>query len=153
MSAADMSGINASLKRKVTIWDNWPNAPGSYTGRSADLAAAVQGYYSNPVLNEFPGPAYPPSTFYAVLGPVADYLWSSKRYVQSPSGSYSTWQPLLAKIPGVSGCTPCGSNAPGWTCGAANEIAYCDFATACLSTHACPGGCQPKPPGQPDLCL
>src|SRR5262249_30128378 len=57
MSAADMSGVDASLKRKVTVWDNWPNAPGSYTGRSADLAGAVQGYYSNPVLNEFPGPA------------------------------------------------------------------------------------------------
>jgi hyaluronoglucosaminidase len=152
MTSSDMTAINASLKRHATIWDNWPNTPGSFNGRSGDLVNAVQGYYSNPVLNEYPGPAHPPSTFYAVLGPIADYLWDPTRYDKSPSTSYSTWQPILSTVPGASGCAPCGANVPGWTCGAVNQIEYCDFDTHCLSTHACPGGCVGMPSGVPDLC-
>jgi len=152
LSAADLKGINASLKRKVTIWDNWPNAPGAFTGRSADLPASVRGYYSNPVLNEYPGPANPPSTFHAVLGPIADYLWDADRYAKDPAASFKRWQPLLAKA--SPGCTPCGSDAAGWTCdfSTAKQILFCDYTTACLTAHPCPGGCATKPPGSPDVC-
>jgi len=152
MSAGDMKSIDASLKRKVAIWDNWPNAPGSFTGRSGDLYTATSGYYSNPVLNEYPGPAYPWSTFAQVLGPIADFLWFSERYAPSPS--YALWQPLLAaEVKIVAPCPPCGSLAPGWTCtGDRRSIQWCDATKSCITTVACPGACEIKPPGTPDVC-
>jgi hyaluronoglucosaminidase len=150
MSAADMKAIDASLKRPVTIWDNWPNAPGGFTGRSADLPGAVRGYFSNPVLNEYPGPANPPATFFAALGPIADYLWMSDRYAKNPSASYQAWQPIDPK----QACAPCGANSPGWTCDPStkNQILFCDYTTKCLSALPCPGGCASKPAGTPDEC-
>ncbi len=151
MSAADMTGINTSLKRKVTIWDNWPNAPGSFLGRSADLPTVVQGYFSNPVLNEYPGPANPPATFYDVLGPVADYTWDAARYVGHEAASHNAWQSILKAL-AVDGCGACGADAPGWTCAGKSAIAYCSFDTHCLSTHPCPGGCTVEANGVPDLC-
>ena len=150
MTAADMSGINASLRRKVTIWDNWPNAPGSFQGRSGDLHTAVQGYYTNPVLNEDPSPNLPTSAFLAVLGPIADYLWAPERY--AASASYQTWQPILAAWNRqVAPCTPCGSFATGWTCKSdLSSIMYCDG--SCVTALPCPGGCQFQPNPHPDIC-
>ena len=150
MTAADMSAINASLRRKVTIWDNWPNAPGSFTGRSADLHTAVQGYYTNPVLNEDPSPNLPTMAFLQVLGAIADYLWSPDRY--AASASYQAWQPVLtAWHSQVAPCTPCGSFVQGWTCKAdLSAIMYCDG--SCLTALPCPGGCQFQSNPHPDIC-
>ena len=150
MTAADMSGINASLRRKVTIWDNWPNAPGSFTGRSADLHTAVQGYYTNPVLNEQPSPALPTMDFLQVLGAIADYLWSPDRYAAGTS--YQAWQPVLtAWHRQVAPCTPCGSFVAGWTCKSdLSAVMYCDG--TCLTALPCPGGCQFQSNPHPDIC-
>jgi hyaluronoglucosaminidase len=151
MSASDLAAVNKSLRRKVTIWDNWPNAPGSFVGRAANLPAAARGYFTNPVLNEYPGPANPPSTLYAVLGPIADYVWNPPDYVGHEKQSYNTWQPILKSL-AVDACIPCGNDAPGWTCAGSNTIAYCDYDTHCLSAHACGGGCTVEPAGTPDRC-
>jgi hypothetical protein len=156
MSAGDMKTIDASLKRKVAIWDNWPNTPGSFTGRTGDLYTATNGYYTNPVLNEFPGPAHPWSTFAEVLGPIADYLWDAERYASGTAGgdSYKRWQPLLGdeeKI--VAPCPPCGAIAPGWTCTAdKSAIQWCDDTKACITTVSCPGKCILEASGVPDQC-
>jgi hyaluronoglucosaminidase len=150
MTAADMSAVNASLRRKVTIWDNWPNAPGSFTGRSADLHNAVQGYYTNPVLNEDPSPNLPTMEFLKVLGPIADYLWAPERYAASTS--YQRWQPLLTSWNGqVAPCTPCGNFVQGWTCKSdLSAILFCDG--NCLTALPCPGGCQYQSNPHPDIC-
>jgi hypothetical protein len=156
MSAGDMKTIDASLKRNVAIWDNWPNSPGSFTGRTGDLYTATNGYYSNPVLNEYPGPANPWSTFAQVLGPVADYLWFAERYDSGSAGSdsYKRWQPLLgSEEKAVAPCPPCGSIAPGWTCTSdKSAIQWCDNSKSCITTVACPGKCILEPPGVPDQC-
>ena len=151
MSAADLTAIDGSLKRKVTIWDNWPNAPGSFTGRSGDVPSGARGYFTNPVLNEYPGPANPPPVLYAVLGPVADWAWAPPRYAGHEAASYAAWQPILKHL-GADACAPCGADAPGWTCDGKSAIAFCDPTTRCLSKHPCPGGCTVEPAGTPDLC-
>ena len=156
--AADLTAINHSYKREVSIWDNWPCAggapcPGShYTGRSADLDTAVQGVYINPVLNEYPGPANPIRWFMEVVGDIGSYTWNTHNYDEH--AAYQTWQPLLAKYEKLDGkCLPC-SGAPGWTCAGddTSEIHFCDFDTACETELPCPGGCESKPPGQADVC-
>ncbi|HJZ85816.1 MAG TPA: beta-N-acetylglucosaminidase domain-containing protein [Polyangia bacterium] len=151
MTAADMGAVNRSLRRSVTIWDNWPNAPGSFTGRSADLHAAVAGYYSNPVLNE--QAAHPPAVFWQVLGAISDYLWDPERYAPDPGSSFQRWQPILSRwLPQVAPCSPCGSFGAGWTCSPTdrNTIYYCDG--RCLTGLPCPGDCQLQPNPHPDIC-
>jgi hyaluronoglucosaminidase len=159
MSAADMHAINTSLGRKVTIWDNWPNAPGGFSGRSSDLDTAVQGYYSNPVLNEYPGPAHPALTFFEALGPIADYLWMPDRYDGNTAGSYNRWKPIIDRDPEAQNNAACGSYASGWTCDPhdSHRVFYCDITSAdqpakALTEHFCPGGCVSKPVGSPDVC-
>jgi hypothetical protein len=156
MTAGNMGAINGSLHRHVTIWDNWPNAPGSFTGRSGDLYTAVQGYYTNPVLNELG--AHPLSATLQILGPVADYLWWAERYAASSGSemaSYNAWQPILSAWQSIDApCTPCGMYFPGWTCNGMNhgQIVNCDGATHCLTFLPCPGGCMFQPNPQPDIC-
>src|SRR5262249_35195888 len=154
----DLSGINNSYRRKVTIWDNWPCAGGTrcpgdhYTGRSADLAGAVRGIFINNVLNEFPQPMGPPRVFFQALGGSGDYMWHPAAF--NESGSYNAWQPRLSAYEKVDGpCVQCGANDYlGWTCEAGNNkaIRYCDFTTKCMSILPCPGGCEVEPTNVPD---
>jgi hypothetical protein len=164
IAASDLSGIDASYRRKVTIWDNWPCSGASYCspgfhGRSADLPGAIAGYLANPVLNEYNGPALPVEQFYEVVGPIADYLWDAPRYAASTASedqSYTAWQPVLGSLEKKvgAGCTPCGSYGAYWTCSTtkSDQIEFCDPDTACLTDIPCPKGCQSQPPGVADIC-
>jgi hyaluronoglucosaminidase len=149
MSAADMTAINASFRRTVTIWDNWPETATGFTGRSKDLGTAVRGYFSSPLVSEKGAPI---RSYFKVLGPIADYLWAPERY-DAPA-SYADWQPRLDAIDAVDAFTPCGNRPDGWICDDtnANRIYFCDPSTKCLSAHACPGGCVVGAPGVEDVC-
>jgi hypothetical protein len=99
MRAADMRAINASLRRKVGIWDNWPDRPVALTGRSADLPAATVAFYSNPVVNEWN--ARPARAFWETIGPLADYAWDPARYAGAPANAEASrrrWLDRLAEI-------------------------------------------------------
>jgi len=148
MTATDLATINASLRRKVTIWDNWPNLPGSFHGRSGDLHSAVQGYFTNPVLNELS--LHPPVVFFQVLGPIADYLWYPEGY--SGNSSYEAWRPVLSRvIQWVAPCPPCGNLRAGWTCSAeGTAILFCDG--RCVTALPCPGGCERQSDPHPHIC-
>ncbi len=151
MEAADMDDINQSLGRRVTIWDNWPRDEVAFRGREADLVDAVDGYFSNPVLNEHPFPALPTRTFFQVLGPIADYLWHPDRY--DVDASFEAWQPILDGLHTDGACGACEAEAEGWTCTADGDaIGFCDPNTGCWSEHPCPGGCTVGAPGVADLC-
>ncbi|HUS63027.1 MAG TPA: beta-N-acetylglucosaminidase domain-containing protein [Kofleriaceae bacterium] len=150
MEAADMVDINQSLRRRVTIWDNFPRDELAFRGRSADLVDAVAGYFSNPVLNEYPVPGLPTRTFFQVLGPIADYLWHPDRYDADPS--FDTWQPILDGLVNEGACGACAVEVPGWTCTEPHAIGFCDPNTGCWSEHPCPGGCTVGAPGVADLC-
>ena len=164
IAASDLAGIDGSYRRKVTIWDNWPCAGASYCspgfhGRAADMPGAIQGYFANPVLDEYNGPALPVVQFFQVLGPISDYLWNAQAYAASTASedaSYQRWQPLLTELePKVgSTCVPCGSYGAYWTCSTTNKqhIEFCDPVTSCLTDIPCPNGCQPQPAGQADIC-
>lgn len=162
MNAGQMTAINASYRRKVTIWDNWPCSGGDrcggpgFRGRSGDLPGAIAGYFANPVLNEHPGPALPVARFFEVLGPIADWAWNAKAYAGREAASYARWQPKLAALGPAIGaaCTPCGAYGDYWTCSKTdkNAIAFCDPDTKCLSTFACAKGCEAKPAPSPDVC-
>jgi hypothetical protein len=149
MSAADMTAINASFARKVTIWDNGPLTDTGFSGRASDLGTAASGYFSNPVLCENGSPI---RSYFEVLGPIADYLWATERYVAA--ASYADWQPRLDAIDEVDACAPCGARPDGWICDDtdAHRILFCDPKTKCMSAHACPGGCVVGAPGVEDVC-
>ena len=140
MTAEDMTGINGSYGRKVTIWDNWPaSIPGDLPGRSADLGTVISGYFTNPVLLEEPDPAYPVARLYEVIGPTADYLWAPIRYDAAVGESIQAW---TAKLD-MPACVPCSAKDVGWSCDLNNTrlIDFCDPAMFCQSVHACGGAC------------
>jgi hypothetical protein len=174
ITAADMNPIGASLKRKPSIWDNWPSATGCcggsaaerMTGRSADLPAAIAAYYANPVINEC-GPECNASLkigdYLGHLGPVADYAWDASRYAASGAAidaSYARWAPLLTKLrPAVAACdvAKCSASGPvypGWTCSEdKTRIFFCDsMENECTTALPCPGGCAFQPNPNPDIC-
>jgi beta-N-acetylglucosaminidase len=86
ITAAQANEWGALLKRKPLIWDNFPvndGIPwrpilGPLRGRGADLGDAVQGLFSNlmiqPVASKIP------------LQTIADYLWNAEKY--DPEASY-----------------------------------------------------------------
>jgi hyaluronoglucosaminidase len=156
ISAGDLTGINMSLGRHVSIWDNWPTTSSEFTGRSADLPTAAMSFFTNPVLSECNGHPADASAFDPVLGPIADYLWDSERYAasgDSQSASYNAWQARKKAVSdAVSPCTPCGNYAVGWTCATDDmkAIIYCDG--QCTTRIACPGGCVHEMNPNPDVC-
>jgi beta-N-acetylglucosaminidase len=159
VAAADLTAINHSYHRNVALWDNWPCAggaecPGShYTGRSADLGTAVRSVYINPVLNEYPGPANPIRSFMEVMGDVGSYTWNPHGYDEHAADTQ--WQALLETDEKIDGpCLPCTTDPAGWTCDASDQhqIHFCDFTTACETVLPCPGGCETRPQGEPDVC-
>jgi hypothetical protein len=95
ITPASLGAVNTSLRRRVGIWDNWPQTVDGFTGRSADLFTATEGFYTNPVLNETFGyaPQRPARVLFQALGPIADYLWNPGAYVAQTS--FNAWQPRL----------------------------------------------------------
>ena len=164
MTAAQLQGINASYRRKVTIWDNWPCAGAAYCGgpgfhgRAGDLGGAIQGYYANPVLNEYNGPALPVAKFFDVLGPIGDFTWNPPAYAASAASedaSFAHWKTLLAALgPKVGACKPCGSYGAYFTCSTSDHdvLEFCDPDTHCLTDIRCAHGCEPQPNPNPDVC-
>ncbi|HZH16963.1 MAG TPA: beta-N-acetylglucosaminidase domain-containing protein [Archangium sp.] len=112
ITVADLSAPNTSFNRQVTIWDNWPWNPGSFTGRAADLHTAYRAYYANPVINEVNSdqqaqgvPQKPIWEFYDAIGLIADYLWLPSSY--SSATSYGRWkQKYDALVPNGSPLAP-----------------------------------------------
>ena len=96
LQASDLQDIDATLQRQVLLWDNYPLTVAPLGGRSADLADAALGLLSNPVINEFG--KYPVDEFWAVLGPLADYEWSPRRW--SWDDSSRRWDALAATFGG-----------------------------------------------------
>jgi hypothetical protein len=172
IGAGDMNPVDSSFKRKASLWDNWPTSTGccggsagapKMTGRSADLASALTGYYANPVVNECGpecGSSVHVSDFIAHLGPIADWAWDPGRYDGAVDASYARWSPVLAAWKGlvqkcgVASCTGNGPVYPGWTCDTNKSgIFFCDsYENDCVTDLPCPGGCTVQPPGVPDLC-
>ena len=105
IAASDLTGIDASLKRKVSIWDNW-----AYTGALAncagDVATAATSYFVNPVESECttsaPQTSLPDSTHITQsLGTIADYAWFAQRYAASDASraaSQNRWDDLMPKL-------------------------------------------------------
>ena len=92
IAAADLAAIDQKLGRKVSLWDNGPDSIGPLTGRAADLPTAIDGIYSNAVVNEFG--KYPTSDFFKVQGTLADWAWNPGSY--DPTASFARWTGLLA---------------------------------------------------------
>jgi hypothetical protein len=172
IDAGDMSPVDSSFERKASLWDNWPTSTGccngaaaapKMTGRSADLASAITGYYANPVVNECGpecGSSLRVSDFTAHMGPIADWSWDPARYDGGVDASYArwaqllaAWKPLVQKC-GVASCSGKGPVYPGWTCDPSKTgVFFCDaYESDCVTDLPCPGGCTVEPPGVPDLC-
>jgi hyaluronoglucosaminidase len=159
MSASDFTALDTSFQRNLSVWDNWPRATGTLTGRSGDLPGAIAAYYSNPVVDESHANAPKPvSAYLQMLGPIADFAWNASAY--AASSSYARWQPIFTAWQAAD--RPCPANAcsangplyPGFTCaGNGAEIAYCDARdNDCVTTVACPGGCKAGAMRGTDVC-
>jgi hypothetical protein len=80
ITAAQADGWGALLKRKPLIWDNFPVNDGipwrpilaPLRGRGPDLGKAVQGLFSNPMIQA--------QASKIPLQTVAEYLWNAKEY-------------------------------------------------------------------------
>lgn len=99
IAAADLTDVNSLLGRRVVVWDNYPWQVIPPIGRSADLAGAVTGILSNPVLNEFQ--QHPVEDFWRVLGSIADYEWNANAY--DAESSFGYWEEMTAAH---GGCAP-----------------------------------------------
>lgn len=105
IAASDLTGINASLKRKVSIWDNWAYQ-GALANRAGDVATAATSYYVNPVESECTTSAPQtnlPNLTHIIesLGTIADYAWFAQRYAASEasrSASQDRWDDLMPKL-------------------------------------------------------
>jgi beta-N-acetylglucosaminidase len=101
INAADLAGVNTSLRRMITIWDNWGS--GRMETRAGNLPGVISGFLSNPVASECSagnGQTDIPSTveIERSLGTIADYQWDSPRYMRSAAtgeASNSAWLRLL----------------------------------------------------------
>ena len=170
ITASDISRVNASLGRRVSIWDNWPidqttisaSSPGCgavpirMTGRAPDLPIVIGGFYTNPVLNQASTEAgtdmrYPllsgsRADFIGQLGPIADYAWAPTRY--SVDASYAAW--ATREADDVAKASDCGATCAtsGWSCGTPDAIAWCDAITGCKGEATCAAGCTAGAPPQ-----
>jgi beta-N-acetylglucosaminidase-like protein len=86
ITAAQANEWGALLGRKPLVWDNFPVNDGiswrpnlgPLRGRAPDLASAVQGFFSNPMIQ--------PEASKIPLQTIADYLWNAEKY--DPEVSY-----------------------------------------------------------------
>jgi len=92
IAPADLTAINATLHRQVSLWDNKPQTVGPITGRAPDLAGAARAIYSNPVINELD--LHPVEAFWQIQGTLADYAWNPPAY--QPDASFERWTALRA---------------------------------------------------------
>lgn len=167
ITAGDMSGPNGQYKRKLSIWDNWPEPPNysdcgcsdslKMTGRSDDLPTAITGYYTNPVIDEG---GLPLSDELAQLGPVMDYAWGAAHYNATMARSYARWGALLPAWQEIvhpcsnTKCVVPAGNFQGFACDPNNpgNILFCDqYEGNCVTTLRCPNGCKVQSNAQ-DTC-
>jgi beta-N-acetylglucosaminidase len=100
----DLTSINGSLRRKVTIWDNW--GTGRFEGREASLPSAISGFFTNPVASECksgdPQTSEPDVLeIERSLGTIADYLWDADTYMKtyaSGDASHARWLQILPRL-------------------------------------------------------
>ena len=159
VSASDMGAPNANYQRTLSIWDNWPShtcdppwpphaTPAKMSGRSGDLAPAIHGYYSNPVISEAGGDL---SEELSHLGPIFDFAWSPSHYGTAVDASYARWATVLPAWQAFvhpcsnTDCTVKGASYIGFACDPndANGILFCDtYEKNCVTKLSCPKGCS-----------
>lgn len=90
ITTADCEKANQLLGRKVSIWDNHPEKVVAMSGRSGDLPTAVDGFFANPVMNEWR--YHPVEDFWRTVGTLGVYMWNSESY--DGAGAFAWWGSL-----------------------------------------------------------
>lgn len=90
ITVTDLSGPDAALGRRVTIWDNQPRGPVAIDGRDPTLPTAAAGFLSNTVMFQS---GYSFEDFWKILGPLTDYGWNPLAY--EPDYSIGEWATIL----------------------------------------------------------
>jgi hyaluronoglucosaminidase len=157
IAGSNMTAIDKSYQRKLSIWDNWPaaswdskcaaNTDRKMVNRSADLPGTIDGYYTNPVINEEGSPL---ADEIAQLGPIFDWAWGAGHYDANIDGSYARWAKIRPAMQGivhpcnVTDCHVNGSAYQGFACDPndTSSILFCDqYENNCVTKLRCPKNC------------